>query len=63
MAKIVTVQGANNNDVEERHKALEQLNELPTVVLQRLAEVSKSKKAQGYFTNNILFATVKSFLK
>jgi hypothetical protein len=63
MAKIVTVQGANSADEETRLQALEQLNDLPTIVLQRLAELSNSKKAQNYFTNSLLFMTVKSFLK
>lgn len=63
MAKIVTVQGANNSDELERYAALEQLNELPTAVLVRLAQVSKSEKAIKYFKNGILFETVKAFLK
>lgn len=63
MAKIVTVQGANNNDELTRLAALEQLNELDTIVLTRLSELSKSQKANNYFKNGILFETVKSFLK
>lgn len=63
MAKVVTVQGANGEDETLRHKALEQLNNLSTIELERLSQISKSDKARKYFKNDILFATVKGFLK
>lgn len=63
MAKIITVQGANGQDETKRAMALEKLNDLPTIVLERLAEVSKSQKAQDYFTNPMKFIAVKTFLK
>jgi len=63
MAKIVTIQGANNTDELERFTAMEKLNELPTQVLTRVASLSQNAKAQKYFSSGILFETVKAFLK
>lgn len=63
MAKVLTIQGANDADESTRLGALEQLNELDTVVLTRVAELSKKEAALKYFKNGILFETVKAFLK
>lgn len=62
MAKIFTVQGANNPDELKRLAALEQLNELPTEVLGRLAELSQNEKAVGFFKTNFQYAILKGFL-
>ena len=62
MSRILEIKGANPADIEERSKAFDALNELPTVVLKNMASISSSKKAQSYFSNSISFALVKGFL-
>ncbi|MGE5944604.1 MAG: hypothetical protein ACM31G_09720 [Flavobacteriales bacterium] len=63
MPKVLTINGANNPDELQRLAALEQLNELDTIVLTRLAELSKKSAAVKYFKNGLLFETVKGFLR
>jgi hypothetical protein len=63
MAKILTVQGSNDADESTRLGAFEQLNELDTIVLTRIAELSKKEAAVKYFKSGILYETVKAFLK
>jgi len=62
MATIITVTGANPTDEKKRHEAFSELNNLDTVVLERLAQLSKSKKAIGYFKTALMFAVVKKHL-
>ncbi len=62
MATILQVTGANAADEKKRHEAFSDLNELDTVVLTRIAELSKSPKALSYFKTTIMFAAVKKFL-
>lgn len=54
MPKVLTINGANNPDELQRLAALEQLNELDTIVLTRLAELSKKSAAVKYFKNGLL---------
>lgn len=63
MAKLLTIQSANDADETKRLAALEQLNELDTVVLTRLAEFSKKQAAVKYFSNGLLYETAKAFFK
>lgn len=62
MAKMLTIQGANNPDELKRLAALETLNELPTEVLGRLAELSQNEKAVGFFKTTFQYAILKGFL-
>lgn len=62
MAKIITVQGHNVQDEDNRAKALEILNDQDTVVLERLSKCCQNDKAVNYFKNSILFKMVESFL-
>ena len=62
-SRILEIKGANQKDLDIRSDAFDALNELPTTVLKNLAEVSSKEKAVMYFSNPILFATVKAFLK
>ncbi|MFV9549663.1 hypothetical protein [Algibacter sp. PT7-4] len=62
MATIIKITGANAADENKRHEAFSELNNLDTVVLTRLAELSKSKKAIGYFKTALMFNVVKKYL-
>lgn len=62
MARVLTIEGSNQSDETLRLGALEQLNELDTIVLTRLAEVSTQPTAIKYFKNGLLFEGVKAFL-
>jgi len=59
---MIKVTGKNGLDTDLRIEALQQLNELPTEVLTRLVELSKSKKALGFFSTKAGFATIKAYL-
>ncbi|MBE7660966.1 hypothetical protein [Tenacibaculum finnmarkense] len=43
-------------------EAIKMLSDLPEETLSRMAELSSNKKAMSYFSNNILFALLKSYL-
>lgn len=63
MPTILTINGATPKDECLRSEAMSKLNELPTEVMTRISKLSESEKAQSYFKNPILFATLQSFLK
>ena len=46
-----------------KQQALEKLATLDEIVLVRLASLSDNKKALSYFSNGILWNTLKAFLK
>ena len=46
-----------------KQQALEKLATLDEIVLVRLASLSDTKKALGYFSNSILWNTLKKLLK
>lgn len=62
MAKLLTIQGANNPDELKRLAAFEELNELPTEVLSRLSELSKNQKALSFLKTSLQFGILKGFL-
>lgn len=45
-----------------KQKYLQELEKLDEKILERLVEVSKSAKAKSYFTNPLLYASMKAFL-
>lgn len=51
------------SEIERKQKALQALSQLDAVVLERLAELSRNKKALGFFKNAIQFAVLKGYLK
>ncbi len=61
--RIYTVKGANNNDLEKRYKAFEALGDQPTIVLERLVELSEMESAVKHLKNSFLFGTMKALLK
>lgn len=63
MATILTINGATAKDEDLRSDAMSKLNDLPTEVMVKLAKLSQSEKAQNYFKNPILFATLQGFLR
>lgn len=62
MAKIITIQGSNNADELKRLAAFEELNELPTEVLARLAELSQNQKALSFLKTSLQFGILKGLL-
>ena len=48
MATIIQVTGANETDEKARHEAFSRLNNLDTIVLTRLAELSQNKTTVSY---------------
>lgn len=63
MAKIITIQGANQADELKRAACFEILNEQETTVLERLAKLSENPKAVSYLKSPILFGVLEGFLK
>jgi hypothetical protein len=59
----INVKGKDQFDELSRTKALEKLNTLGTKELTRLAGLCDSKKAVEYFTSDIKFNVLKSFIK
>jgi hypothetical protein len=59
----VNITGKDQFDEMSRVQAIMDLNKLDTKTLTRLAELSKSEKAKGYFQNDMKFAMLKSFIK
>ena len=59
----VNITGNGQADETIRLNAINQLNQLDTKVLQRLAELSKSDKAKVYFQSDIKFALLKGYIK
>lgn len=57
------IKGSNQLDEMARVNALKALNALDTKTLSRLAELSKSEKAKGYFQNDLKFNMLKGFIK
>lgn len=57
------IKGNNQLDEMARVNALKALNSLDTKTLSRLAELSKSEKAKGYFQNDLKFNMLKGFIK
>lgn len=63
MPTVITINGATPKDEVLRSDAMSALNDLPTEVMVKLAKLSQSEKAQSYFKNPILFATLQGFLR
>ena len=59
----VNVKGKDQFDEMSRLKAIEKINELGTKELTRLAGLCDSKKAVEYFSSDIKFNVLKSFIK
>lgn len=59
---MIKIKGKNDLDTDLRTEALESLNTLPTDVLTRLMQLSKSQTALGYLSNENGFKTIKGFL-
>ena len=57
--RIIKVSGANEADLQKRAKVFELLNEEPTVVLERLAELSTIPKAKATLKSFVLFNGLK----
>ncbi len=49
--------------IQNKQQALEVLENLPTKVLIRMAQLSQNEKAKSYFTCPIKYGAVKGFLK
>lgn len=60
---MIKIKGKNDLDTDLRIEALEALNTLPTDVLMRLMQLSKSQTALGYLNNENGFKTIKGFLE
>jgi hypothetical protein len=63
MSRVVTVQGANEKDLDLRADAVDKLLEQPTDVLKRLVELSEMPQAVKYLKSALAFAGLKMFLK
>lgn len=59
----IKVTGKDQFDELSRTTALEKINTLGTKELIRLASLSESKKAVEYFTSDVKFNILKSFIK
>ncbi len=63
MPKIITVLGANTKDEQLRLKYLENINDLPTDVLEKLSFLSQQPKAIKAIKNIITWTALKAYLK
>lgn len=50
------------SDRERKQTALQELAQLDTTILERLAELSRNRRARAFFSNSLQFAMLKGYL-